>query len=178
MGQMFSWSAYSSSYSSSSGVNNWTNALHYFPNVNAAYLCGFTENIYKKLHEHTDLMLEDVITKVTSYETPSHPYISDILSHMFIVIETKGKWYYSIEKDSMGIILQRSKNLQDLLANFRNSRRIGTPLVVEVKEGVKTVGQLIELIQDTGELTREYSVLSEELHCHGFAKRVLTHASE
>ena len=92
-----------------------------------------------------------------------------VFSHQFVVIQT-ATWWWSIEKNTEEIVIQRSKNSEGVLA-FEDSKKRSTPLRrVSSDVGQKTMKDLIEFLFRCDELNKIYFL--SESNCHHFAEKV------
>jgi hypothetical protein len=92
-----------------------------------------------------------------------------ILNHQFIVLETNG-WWWSIEKDSEGILIQRSKTYEGVVEKFKGESRIKP--IVELKRcngKSRKMKEVVDYIYDE-ELSKKYDGGSE--NCQHFAYRI------
>ena len=92
-----------------------------------------------------------------------------IMNHQFIVMQTM-HWYWSIEKLSDGILLQRNKKFI-MVKEYREGFRRFDP-VVEIKRGncQGSMTDLIEFLYCKDELNKPYHWVED--NCKAFANRV------
>ena len=81
------------------------------------------EELISKLEDLLDS--GDSITKVTVYKVPLSEvqWTNALLYHAFVVFETRRGWW-SIEKNSDGLTIQRSRELDAVKEMYRQNRRI------------------------------------------------------
>jgi hypothetical protein len=94
--------------------------------------------------------------------------------HAYIVFETKS-WWWSIEKNDAGIIIQRSKQIEfvrDMHVRVRRKENRATGIGCEKSKTAtnKTVKQLIEHIHEKGYVNEMYHAL--EKNCQEFADKI------
>lgn len=133
----------------------------------------------------SELMVDGVneeIKRVTAYELPLYWWqISKLLLyHMYIVFETEN-WWWSIEKDTNGIVIQRSKNeyaVRNLIRQEpRNSGLFGIGLTVMLADqGRMSVHDVLLWIFEADEVNNKYDYLFR--NCRHFAKAVFNHVAK
>lgn len=149
---------------------NWKSELYLVQNAEKSGYLTFTgDNLYDELKKY--LKFDEVIEQVLAYKTKlSEVQVTKlILYHMFIVFKTKGCWY-SIEKNSEGITLQRSSNEEILLKRSRDGERKPGLHRMKKDSGSKTVGEVIKFIFKENLLNKAYNYLDE--NCQGFGKDI------
>ena len=112
------------------------------------------------------------IKKVTAYKEKMIRWpLTDVffLYHMFIIFKT-ARWFWSIEKTTVGITIQRSKSLQAVRDRFRRGKRKSGFQCLEEDRGNASVGDLINWLWQQDELNNNYVITSS--NCHHFAKKV------
>lgn len=117
--------------------------------------------------------LVDVTERIIEVSYYKHPLsawqLTDIvLFHAFIVLETDA-WWWSIEKNTEGVTIQRSKSFTSVCKRYRRTERSNGTGVEMVKKasGSKTVMELINHIWKENYLNQEYNLLS--YNCQHFA---------
>jgi hypothetical protein len=100
-----------------------------------------------------------------------------ILNHQFIVLET-GSWWWSIEKDSEGILIQRSIQLEDVEEKFITEPR--APPILDLKSAKGRPGSgmndVVNYVYNNNELSKTYNVVLE--NCKHFATRIFNGFSD
>lgn len=94
------------------------------------------------------------------------------LNHQFVVIKTKN-WWWSIEKNSEVILIQRSKHFKGYggVLDYANNNKRKTPLLrVSSDVGQKTMKDLIEFLHEEDELNKTY--FWNVNNCKHFAKKI------
>ena len=172
----------SESTGSASKGADWKSTIYFDPEadsgVGASYYIGDSQ-LRQKLSSL--VYPSEYILKITIYKTPlSEIQLTDsLLYHVFIVFETSD-WWWSIEKNSEGITLQRSKIMLAVREYYRRKKRIkGTSWSIEEivhDKGRRTLNQLIDFLWKSDELNRKYSWLNS--NCKGFAKRIFDEVAE
>ena len=94
------------------------------------------------------------------------------LNHQFVVIKTMN-WWWSIEKNSEVILIQRSKHFKGYggVLDYANNNKRKTPLLrVSSDVGQKTMKDLIEFLHEEDELNKAY--FWNVNNCKHFAKKI------
>ena len=92
-----------------------------------------------------------------------------LLYHSFVVLKTS-KWWWTIEKNTEGITIQRSKKLRFVIDWYRRSER-PSPLTLRKEGNSKaTMHDLIRSLYYSGELNKTYNFLTS--NCQVFANRI------
>lgn len=114
------------------------------------------------------------IVKIILYKHPLHNWqlTSFMMYHLFVVFETN-YWWWSVEKNSEGITIQRSHNLYTVRDKHRQTKRVPGVVIVKVDEAKKSVKDLIEWLYHEDELNKTYHFYSS--NCQVFANRVYDH---
>lgn len=133
------------------------------------------DDLIDKLSNLVDV--DEKIDRVTVYKLPlSEWQITDFfLYHNFVLFETR-KWWWTIEKNSQGITIQRSKHEGAVKDRYRQERRNSGIKNEESDEGRKSVGQLIRWLYRENELNKEYNVYTS--NCQHFAKAVFNYVAK
>jgi len=120
---------------------------------------------------------DEKINKVTAFWVPLHEYLPhvNIFGHVFIVFETD-HYFWSIEKHTDGITIQRSWKLSAVRDRYRRSERRKGIRGIKSDEGRFTVHKLIEGLYDRKELRMPYHWFSS--NCQDFAKAVFNNISD
>lgn len=100
---------------------------------------------------------------------------SFLIYHLFIVVKT-ANWWWSIEKNSEGISIQRSKNQFAVTRLIRQENRISSITLVKESTGRRSVGDLIRWLKKENEFHKRYHFLFS--NCQTFAKRVFNYVAE
>ena len=106
-----------------------------------------------------------------------------LFNHQFVVLETT-KWWWSMEKDDARILIQRSKQLEDVRyfvdtikhrQHFMKDRR--TPMCqLSYDKGRKSMKDLIDFLYNIHELNIKYHFLDD--NCKDFAKKIFDEFAE
>ncbi|CAG0902265.1 unnamed protein product [Darwinula stevensoni] len=153
---------------------NWENVLNFIPESDKT--SDITHNIAHEGLESCALELIDGsedIENVWVYTQPPHEaqLTAGLLYHAFVVLKTDG-WWWSIEKDTGGIFLQRSKKKEFVKEHFRMEKR-EVPLSLEAGDrGRMKMQDLIHWLYKQREVRKGYRIDNRDLNCLGFAKRV------
>lgn len=124
------------------------------------------------------LMLDDNFTKeyirsIAVYKCPlyDNQLIQLLDNHQFVVLQTDNCWY-SIEKNSHFIQMQRSNHIENVQCYIRKDRR-RTPIKrisSDSCQQLKTMSDLIHFLLVNQELSRIYDLVLS--NCQAFAKRI------
>lgn len=117
--------------------------------------------------------LSENIKYVRAFKTKlmSWQYSQLLFYHMFVVFSTETR-FYSIEKNSEVIMLQRSKSLQTLKQRYNFGDRKTTPEFMKQKGGRGKVKDLIDWIYNENEINYSYYSMQKCTNCQGFGDRV------
>ncbi|XP_064635068.1 uncharacterized protein LOC135492490 [Lineus longissimus] len=126
---------------------------------------------------------DEKIRTVTAYKIPlSEKQLTFVLVyHLFIVFETDA-WWWSIEKNSEGLTIQRSKKQEAVRDSYRQAPRLSKDQTywkiteVKSKAGNKTIKELIAWLEEEKWLNRTYHYLSS--NCQHFGNAVFNYVSE
>lgn len=124
------------------------------------------------------LMLDDNFTKecirsIAVYKCPlyDNQLIQLLDNHQFVVLQTDNCWY-SIEKNSHFIQMQRSNHIENVQCYIRKDRR-RTPIKgisFDSCQQLKTMSDLIHFLLENQELGKIYDLVFS--NCQAFAKRI------
>lgn len=124
------------------------------------------------------LMLDDNFTKecirsIAVYRCPlyDNQLIQLLDNHQFVVLQTDNCWY-SIEKNSHFIQMQRSNRIENVQCYIRKDRR-RTPIKgisFDSCQQLKTMSDLIHFLLENQELGKIYDLVFS--NCQAFAKRI------
>lgn len=155
----------------------WSFSLYFHPEAD-----NTSESAY--IMQHSDLIntlqtligTDEEILNISAYKhkLDSLQLTSFLLYHLFIVFETKS-WWWSIEKDTKGIVFQRSRHPAAVKYNSRQTQRESTISLVKSDTGRKSVKDLIAWLYTENELGKVYNFTSND--CKDFAKRVFDFAA-
>ncbi|KAH3801663.1 hypothetical protein DPMN_155321 [Dreissena polymorpha] len=149
----------------------WKNKL-YFESTDK---CGTIRHTLKDKDLTTDLKRlvgeDEMITYVTAYKVPlsEMQFTQNVFYHMFIVFETR-KWFWSIEKQSDVITLQRKKNKDAVKNKCRRKKRNDGREFMNCDCGNISVHSLIDWLYKKDELDKPYHFLLR--NCKHFARAV------
>lgn len=125
----------------------------------------------------TELSDDKPILKVFVYRVPLtdwQPFIG-LFNYMFIVFETD-KWWWSIEKHTDGITIQRSRIQTAVQGKYRQKSRRKRITLIEDDEGQCSVFELIEWLYRKKELKRPYMLFTS--NCKDFAKAIFDYVAK
>ena len=91
-----------------------------------------------------------------------------LVYHQFVLIKTTN-WYWSIEKDSEKILLQRSKTEDDVKKRREDKDRRTPVKIMDINEGKGSMIDVIKFICEA-ELDKNYYLVSD--NCQHFAERL------
>ncbi|KAI9557837.1 hypothetical protein GHT06_014586 [Daphnia sinensis] len=166
----------SSSKSCASVGGNYTRKLYFDPRADQSSTGGYwitNEELRQKLSNLIDT--EEQIKNASVYSNPltKKQRRKGKLYHAFVVIETN-EWWWSIEKNTKCITIQRSKNLVSVRDMYQRKKRTTgrntSTLIREIKttQGRNTtINELINYMWRKDVLNNDYHVLSA--NCQEFA---------
>ncbi|XP_046643391.1 uncharacterized protein LOC124328583 [Daphnia pulicaria] len=166
----------SSSSTSSGGGNEHTGKLYFDPLADQPGDGYFITDA--ELRERLGQLVEasEKILEVRYYTNPLYGWQiwQNLLHHAYIVFETD-QWWWSIEKNELGVTIQRSKNEAYVRDKFRRQDRtsdlFGNGIQCEQKyKGSHTLQELIDHIYSKDYLNEEYNVVSN--NCKDFADKI------
>ena len=158
--------------------SKWKNVLFFNPEAeksktkSSAYSISADE-LRTKLASIVDA--GEKIKEVTAYKEKilRWPFTDIFYYHMFVIFKT-ARWFWSIEKLTMGITIQRSKFLNGVRGHRRFRRRSGIQCV-EKDAGNASVGDLINWLWQEDELNNNYVFISSD--CRHFGEKVYDYLS-
>ncbi|KAH3801651.1 hypothetical protein DPMN_155309 [Dreissena polymorpha] len=110
------------------------------------------------------------IKLVTAYKVPLSGYqcSKNIFYHMFVVFQTQN-WWWSIEKDTDLITLQRFRNESDVKKRYKNTTR--NSWITEIKRdgSIKKVQDLINWLHENDELKQDFHWFHRNSQHFGFS---------
>jgi hypothetical protein len=119
---------FSSNSSGPSKGGDWTKTLYFTPDAKnpGSSPAEVSDNDLKSHFAEVEGTEEDIV-RVDIFKSNLKPYIPKLCGawHEFIVVESKS-WYWSFEKDSKGIRVQRGKTLKSVKEYYRGEKRPGT----------------------------------------------------
>ncbi|KAK4011331.1 hypothetical protein OUZ56_020447 [Daphnia magna] len=169
----------SSSKSGAKGGGKFTHKLYFDPRADQSDTGGYwitDDQLRQKLANLIDT--EERIQNASVYSNPlsSWQATNALLYHAFIVMETND-WWWSIEKNTEGITIQRSKNLKSVRDMYqRKKRTTGWTPLTKIRKNETTAGdnttikELINYIWRKDYLNDVYHLLDE--NCQKFAAMV------
>ena len=128
-----------------------------------------------ELHKRLSELVEnsEKILEVRYYTHPLYGWqlMQNLLHHAFIVFETD-QWWWSIEKNELGVTIQRSKDIKYVRDKFRRQDRTtdlfgGGIQCVKKSKGSHTLQELIDRIYTKDYLNENYHLI--ENNCKDFA---------
>lgn len=150
------------------------------PEDNMSWFAKFCKikliELMTKLKDHVSA--DEPILKLCAYKVPLNMPLNvsqRVFFHMFIVFETE-TWWWSLEKHTDGITIQRSRKLAAVKERYRQSSRPQEIILMEEDKGQCSVYSLIEWLHRGNELKKSYHLL--ERNCKHFAKAVFDHAAK
>ena len=167
----------SSSKSPGKGGDEWSGKVYFDPEADKSSGDSYwisDDELREKLKELIDPSEE--IMSVAVYKTPlSESQWSNVyLNHQYTLLET-GDWWWSIEKNSEGITVQRSKKHEAVLRRYRQKMRLqstsywNVQLIVQ-DSSKKTMGELVNWLWRKDQLNMTYHWWSD--NCQHFASRL------
>lgn len=151
---------------------NWRNQVQFDPHADER-----VGNIYKiedgSLIDSMTHLIDDseTIEQIWVFQCPLWWWqlTQFFCNHQFVVVETKN-WWWSIEKNSKHILIQRAKRLSSV-KDFLNQTRRNTPVKeMSYDRGRYSMKELITFLYKTDELNKHYDWIND--NCKSFTKRV------
>jgi hypothetical protein len=125
-----------------------------------------------------DGILDEKIIRVWAQASPLHgiPQITyERIYHLYIIFQTK-YFYFSIEKIANGIVLRRGLNIQ-AVRDFEGEEMRPFPNSTRAEdEGRYSVHEFIDWLENLGELSRKYNLLSS--NCQKFGRKVFNYLAK
>lgn len=173
------------SLSSGSGVpakkgGDWTYLIYFDPEADKSSGTDYLIEHGKLIETLNNLLdTDENIIEVCAYQvdlsSSQKGIANDIFHHLFIVFRTKD-WYWSIEKNTEGITIQRSKILDAVQKSYRQINRNPGLKLVSCDHGKKSIKDLIQWLYDENELKKQYSLIFS--NCQVFGKAVFNHVAQ
>lgn len=165
-------SASDSKSGSGSGDNEWKSKIYFDPesDKDTGTVYNITqEDLKEKLKSLIDTNEE--IQQIFVYKCPlySVQLTMFMLYHAFTVLETN-EWWWSIEKNTEGITIQRSKKLDFVRNRYRRTIRNNPIKEMKSDKGRMKMEELVNWFYSNAELNKKYRLLNE--NCQNFAKRI------
>ena len=129
------------------------------------------DSLIENMRGQDGIDTSELIWNISVFRVPLSDYqITQFLfNHQFIVIETPN-WFWSIEKNSERILIQRSRELSCVRDYVQQSPR-KTPLdKMSADQGRGSMMDLIEFLHHKDELNTQYDWIED--NCKDFSKRV------
>ena len=150
----------------------WTNMVYYFPVANETdSMIKFSDGeLVAKFKKYANLT--ERVKSVGIYKRPlsfdGEP--DTVFHHQFVVFETVSGWFWSIEKDTEAIVMQRSKIASDVVLRFRQKPRERKVRKVTGNFSNETLETIVDWIWIANLLNCEYHIISR--NCKDFAERM------
>lgn len=114
--------------------------------------------------------LDEQIVKALKFTTPMKGRCYNFhrigIEHEFVLFQTKGGWWWSLEKHKLGIFVQRSRNINAVMANFKRKPR-NKHYLLKDSECSCSIKDVIEWFISDKELYKKYNVFTK--NCQHFA---------
>lgn len=161
--------------SSQSRADSWTYKIYFDPNASLSSPdCSSMISVETFLKKFNQLVgADECITEMWLYSHPLYSWqlTSLIMYHAFVLIRSNN-WYWTIEKNSSGIIIQRSKVWKDVIDYIQKEKRVRPVTIWKRANGVGTFRGLMHWLHNNSELYFEYNITHWYSTCQGFAFRV------
>lgn len=158
--------------------DEWTYQIYFDPEADQASGTGYSIEDDELLSTLARLVgVDEKILHVSAYKVPlsSMQLTQLLLYHMFVIFETKA-WWWSIEKHSDGITIQRSKKSSAVKERYRQTKRFSGISLMTTDERRLSVHDLIKWLYQQNELNKPYHYLSS--NCKHFATAVFDHVAK
>lgn len=151
---------------------NWRNQVQFDPHADERF-----GNIYKieddSLIDSMTHLIDDseTIEQIWVFQCPLWRWqlTQFFFNHQFVVVETKN-WWWSIEKNSKHILIQRAKRLSSVKDSLNQTRRYTPVMQMSYDRGRDSMKELITFLYKTDELNKHYDWIND--NCKSFTKRV------
>lgn len=150
----------------------WTRNIYFDPNADEKWRSDYMINNKMLLTQLWSLVsFSEEIENVYVYKHPLYEWqlTSFVMYHLFVVFQTSN-WWWSVEKNSEGITIQRSHNLETVRDAHRHTKRGPTVVLVKRDTARKSVQDFFEWLYQEDELNKTYHFLIS--NCKTFANRV------
>ena len=148
---------------------NWTEALVFHTGSETHHFSHY--RLTEEMSAHEGIDRSEILQKMWLYKRPLTEWqlTQLVCNHQFVVIDSS-RWYWSIERDSEKLLLQRNKRLS-VVKDYEGGCPRSKP-VVEIKHGDcrGTMKGLIEFLHRKEELKNEYDWVIN--NCKTFANSV------
>ncbi|XP_037036017.1 uncharacterized protein LOC119074136 [Bradysia coprophila] len=154
---------------------DWTYRLYYYYDVSSHYQSySYSDSELKtKLLEE---LYDDNIARLFRFTCKLSPIqVTKYLAHhKFIICRTSTDWYYSIEKNTKGIYIQRGGSLSRVRDYFLGEERSGissnSSAFNEMISSSTTIKDIVRWIYESSQLDQPYHVIQS--NCQDFAGRL------
>jgi len=150
----------------------WTSRIYFDPEADQSSGSEYGIGDEDLIREMRELVKGDEdIVKVIAYRCPLFDFqlSQELVNHQFIVFRTKA-WWWSIEKDSQGITIQRSKEIKYVRDRYRRVKRLTPVEIMDQDSGRRSMEDLINYLYGEDELNKPYNLYTD--NCQHFAKRI------
>ena len=148
---------------------SWTEVLVFYTGSETHHFDHYC--LTEKMSAHEGIDRSEILQKMWLYKKPLMEWqlTQFVCNHQFVVIDSS-RWYWSIERDSKKLLLQRNKRLSVVKDYEEGCPRSDS--VVEIKRGHcrGTMEGLIEFLHYKEELKNEYHWMFN--NCKTFANSV------
>ena len=148
---------------------NWTEALVFYTGSETHHFSHY--RLTEEMSAHEGIDGSEILQKMWLYKRPLSEWqlTQLVCNHQFVVIDSS-LWYWSIERDSEKLLLQRNKQLP-VVKDYEEGCPRSKP-VVEIKHGDcrGTMKGLIEFLHRKKELKNKYDWVFN--NCKTFANSV------
>ena len=160
-----------SSISTSGGKygEEWKSKIYFDPEADSPKGAEYqiTDDKLKTMMD--DLIENEKIIKISVYKVSLSPWqwTNWIFFHALIVIRTH-EWRWSIEKNSEGITVQRSKDLEFVKDRYRRKNRPSYCTLLEEDDSNSYLTRLVDWLYQSNQLNKKYHWLKN--NCKHFAE--------
>lgn len=108
---------------------------------------SYDEGLVSECFAELDVLptLNDKVTKIAVFRDGK---TNDRTSHVFVVFQTDN-YFYSVERWPDGIVIQSSKDIEDVTFSLYGNKRKGYILETEWVDGEGTVNEVVKFIEKT-----------------------------
>ena len=161
----------SSSTSGGKSGEEWKSKIYFDPEADSSKGAEYQITDDELRTRMNELIDNETIRKIFVYKVSLYGWqlTNMIMFHAFVLIETD-KWWWSIEKNSEGITIQRSKKLKFVKDCYRRESRPSKCILLEEDGCHYDLMELIDWLYLSDQLNKRYDLYNN--NCKHFAAAV------
>lgn len=152
--------------------NNWEFQVYFDPESDKRRGRCYNISDDSLISEMSELIdYREKITDIWVYRCPLSAWqlTQVLLNHQFVVLETND-WWWSIEKNTEEIVIQRSKD-KSWVRDYLKQKERNTPVeILSSDKGRESMESLIAFLYLKNEVNKTYDWIND--NCKNFAKRI------